>query len=379
MSLLRILRAGTPWRNGGLPLVKPHRHRLPFVAVVCGLAVVSACQCQDPTLGRTLPPGAHIDTFQQAKVSKLDLLWVVDNSKSMIEEQQNLAKNLLSFFRYLQEDDVDYHIVVTTTDDLSMHGQLVGRPALLTPSTSNVLADFQSNVQVGINGSALEQGLAAASDALNANPQGFLRDDAYLMLIFVSDEDDHSFGELRYYWRVFEQLKGIGNQAKVEMGAIIGPPSNPDTGDPGGCESANGKAAAGDRYAALIDQVGGVWGSICDASFDTTLEKLGAAAVGLKRKFLLSDTPDPSTLQVFVHYPCTGRPSKLGTCETVKDTCQDANPNNRDYLCTPPKGAPDGWTYEAASNAIFFQGDSVPGLKATVEVVYQKPKAPVTH
>ena len=127
---------------------------------------------------------------------------------------------------------------------------------------------------------------AAAELALGTQNPGFVRDDAFLFVIFVSDENDSSFGELRYYWRVFEQLKGIGNEDTVSLSAIIGPPNDLTTGEGGGCDSDAGMASAGDRYAMLAEETGGIWGSICDASFADTLDALGSAAVGLKRKFL---------------------------------------------------------------------------------------------
>lgn len=372
------LKGRTGRNNAGLAARPPRPARWLLAGLLGCLAAGSACQCGGTTLTQTLPPGARIDTFEQAKVSKIDVLWVVDNSRSMIEEQQNLADNLVSFFHYLTEDQVDYQIGVTTTDDLNLPGQLMGSPKILDPSTPDVLADFKGNIQVGINGGAKEEGFAGAWDAIQQN-KDLIRSDAYLFIIFVSDEDDQSFGELRYYWRVFEQLKGIGNEGKVTLSAIVGPPSDPNTGDPGGCVSPNGKAVPGDRYVALVKQTGGLWGSICDASFAKTLEALGAQAVGLRRKFFLSETADPKTIDVEVHYPCTGRPSQMGSCKSVKDTCSDPNPDNQDYVCTPPAGKPNGWVYEAQTNSIFFEGDSVPGLKATIEVIYKKPTAPVTH
>jgi len=339
---------------------------------------LAACQCEDPALSRALPPDAVINTFAQAQVSKIDILWVIDNSKSMIEEQQNLADNLASFFRFLDEGKVDYQIGVTTTDAVGNAGRLVGSPAILTPSTPGVLEAFQANVRVGTSGRALEQGLAAAEAALASPNQKFLRPDAFLFVIFVSDENDHSFGEMRYYWRGFEQMRGIGNEDSVSLSAIIGPPNDPTSGAGGGCSSEAGVAAAGDRYALMAEETGGLWGSICDASFDTTLEALGAAAVGLKRKFFLTDTPDPETLEVYFHFACDARPSTLTNCSDLQDSCDAKTKDAQDYYCRPAAGRPNGWVYEEETNAVFFVGDSVPPLKSTVEIIYQRPGHVIT-
>ena len=357
-----------------------HALRLQHLAPALALALVlPGCQCDDPTFGRTLPPGARIDTFGQAEVSTLDLLWVIDNSSSMIQEQQNLHDNLVSFFTFLDEGEVDYRIGVTTTDALNNAGRLVGTPSIITPVSSDPLRAFQGNLLVGTSGRAQEQGLAAAELALDGRNQGFLRPEAWLFVIFVSDEDDHSFGEIRYFWRIFEQAKGVGNEEKVTLSAIIGPPTDLETGAGGGCASEAGAAAPGDRYAALAEATGGLHGAICDASFATTLEALGALAVGLKRKFFLSETPDPESIEVTVVYPCEGRPAQVGSCEAVEDRCGDPNPALREWRCVPPKGRPEGWVYETETNAIFFVGDSVPGVKSRVEVLYKEPEKVITQ
>ncbi len=344
-----------------------------FSGVLFTALAVGGCRCDNPDLTRTFPPGSVFDTFLQAEVSRIDVLWVIDDSRSMTEEQQNLADNLSSFFRFLDEGDVDYQIGVTTTDAVSNAGRLVGSPTILTPTTSGVLEAFRTNIRVGISGRAQEQGLQAAELALGTQNPGFLRDDAYLFVIFVSDENDSSFGELRYYWRIFEQLKGIGNESEVSLSAIIGPPNDPTTGEGGGCDSSAGLAVAGDRYAEIADQTGGIWGSICDDSFAETLDALGAAAVGLKRKFFLTQEPDPETLEVYLHFACDSIPVDLGECGDVQDTCDAGRTVEPDFYCTPQEGPNDGWVYESETNSIFFMGSSVPPLKATVEVIYLKP------
>jgi hypothetical protein len=57
-----------------------------------------------------------IDVFQQNQRNKVDVLMVVDNSGSMIEEQAKLGANFQAFIQYFQDIDVDYQIGVITTD-----------------------------------------------------------------------------------------------------------------------------------------------------------------------------------------------------------------------------------------------------------------------
>lgn len=56
------------------------------------------------------------DTFQQDRANEVDLLVVIDNSCSMVEEQDHLARNFDSLLQRFVEADVDWRIGVTTTD-----------------------------------------------------------------------------------------------------------------------------------------------------------------------------------------------------------------------------------------------------------------------
>src|SRR6185503_1771642 len=59
------------------------------------------------------------DVFQQRRLNTVDILMVVDNSCSMVEEQDKLASNFQSFIDAFEGVDVDWQIAVTTTDTLS--------------------------------------------------------------------------------------------------------------------------------------------------------------------------------------------------------------------------------------------------------------------
>src|SRR5919106_2762138 len=157
--------------------------------------------CPDDRLRPVLPPDVLVDTYTQQSAARVDVLWVVDNSESMEGEQQNLARNFQSFIELFVRGAIDYRIAVTTTDIFTHEGRFVGNPAILSPQTGNVITAFQNNIRVGISGSAFEAGLDAAELALNNRKRlnaltlqapEFLRPEAYLYLIFVSDEEDNS-------------------------------------------------------------------------------------------------------------------------------------------------------------------------------------------
>ena len=358
------------------------------------LCALAAAGCGEDRLIKTLPPGFRQDVFAQDAAAKIDVLWVVDNSASMKPEQDELATSFTRFMELFSRGQVDYRIAVTTTDVFSDQGAFIGTPEIVEPSLADPVAAFQKNVKVGTGGKghelAFEAGriaverekkaaaavLAQREACVAACPDGaterckdscaaqhaprFMRPEAHLYLIFVSDEDEQSFGEIRFYQRYFEESLGVGNEGAVSVAVIAGDVPVPP------CD-----AAPGTRYAALAKAMGGMVGSICDATFDQHLERIALDAAGLKRKFGLSRKPDTATLELTVKYRCDTPKAQMGLCASLDNQCAGASPETQGLLCTPPQGAPDGWTYEPSTNALFFQGDSVPGLRSVLLVSYQ--------
>jgi hypothetical protein len=158
----------------------------------------------------------------------------------------------------------------------------------------------------------------------------------------------------------------VGNDGTVTTAAIIGDyPAN-------GCG-----ATPGERYLRLTELTGGELGSICDAEFASTLRKLATNAVGLKRKFALGLAPNIETIEVRVVYPCNVPSSSLSGCATVDSAaCEGQPPESYNLICKPPQGGTDGWTYEAENKAIFFAGESVPGVNSHLEIQYYEEGKP---
>lgn len=143
-----------------------------------------------------------------------DILFVIDTSGSMEEEQALLRSGFPSFTSTINAASggtLDWHIAITTTDVAAAgpgkQGDLVafsGVPAgtyyldsALNVSQAN--SAFQSTVMLGIAGSGDERGIAAArmmaeKEFTPATTRGFLRADAPLSVIVLSDEDENSNG-----------------------------------------------------------------------------------------------------------------------------------------------------------------------------------------
>lgn len=209
--------------------------------LVCVLAS-SACgehgSVPSDAVGDAAPdPHVLVATINATVNRNLDLLFVIDDSSSMADKQTNLVNNFPNFINVLNTvvgGLPDVHIGVVTTDmgtkgaDDATPGAAIGQignggcsgtgksGALQTsgaPVTGTFISDikltdgtrvknytgnlatvFGQMARVGSGGCGFEQPLAAMKAALGNNPAnaGFLRPDALLGVVFVTDEDDCS-------------------------------------------------------------------------------------------------------------------------------------------------------------------------------------------
>ncbi len=336
--------------------------RLAQTFICLFFVLIGLSGCDDTRFRVRIPPGQQVDVFRQASVPKLDVLWVVDNSASMSEEQQALAENFGYFYNYLDATGADFHIGVISTDiyNTQHQGQLLGQIPIITRATPTTEQVFATNVNVGLDGKGDEQGFACAALALtepliSTSNAGFLREEAYLFIIFVSDEDDRSFGETHYFVRRFEQIKGIGNDGMVKVAAIVGDvPEVPDW-----CREQK-NVESGERYAELAESTGGLTLSICDDDFAGNLDQLGFSAAGLKRHFTLSRAPREHSIEVWIKRSCSSEPMSADLCEKFYNDCAGSSGEIYGQICIMRQSLPDGWGYEQSSNGIRFFGEAVP-------------------
>jgi hypothetical protein len=315
-----------------------------------------------PLLGRGTDDPMQTDVFQQPQQVKADILFVIDNSGSMDFAQQALANNFSSFINWATSLDVDFQLGVIATEvneseadkgnpPRDIHpGVLVNapnRPKIITNSTTDIEAAFIDNVRIGeCCSDEQEAGLEAAWMALsppNINDPtmnlGFLRDDAKLYIICVSDEDDQSKGAPDFYVDVFSSIKGYRNTAWMKVSAIVGPDPKPES-----CSAFE----AGVSYLRVQQETGGIFESICTSNWAQALSNLGIDAFDAIREWALSRPANANTISVTVN----GQSVPEASCDNC-DTC------------------PDGWVYYPASNSVCFGSDYIPEKGAEVIIDYE--------
>lgn len=309
-----------------------------------------------PLVGESSKRVDKTDTFIQQDGKKVDVLFVVDNTASMVEEQPRLVSAMPAFASAALGRGVDLHVGVTTTGIEPVSGTCPGgarggeagrlfpadnsQPRILTQATPNLGAQLQKNVQVG-QCAQVEQGLEAVRRALteplvssaddprtslpNDGNKGFLRSEAALVVVFVGDEDDHSPDSVAAYVRALQDIKGGNQPQRVTLFAIA--PTDRT------CSTAGG---TGTRYAEGAQRTGGEVLDVCASDYAPLLQRVANRAFSPQDRFPLTEQPDVPTIEVRVD----------GTQVT------------------------GGWTYDAASNSVVFT--TLPPAGARIEIYYRR-------
>lgn len=180
---------------------------------------------------------------------KVDILYVIDNSPSMYDEQQTLIANFDTFVQEMQAalaEVADYHIGVITTDNYAEEGFLddstdvvnasvpackflggmvvESQQGLCTPfaagfnyiTEADVLeAKFSCVANVGEDGDSDERvgdaligAIAPENQAPGTCNAGFLRPDALLILVILTDENDSSDTDPQEWYDAVVAAKG---------------------------------------------------------------------------------------------------------------------------------------------------------------------------
>ena len=223
--------------------------------------------------------GSQVDVFEQEEINKADILFVIDNSCSMIDEQAGLADNAESFIDDLIDAGVDFEISVITTDSPAPTSSKI------TPDSADPVAEFSRAVFVGNSGSATEMGQEMAKQALDLM-RGTItpREDAALSVVVVSDENDFSpLTELEYYdfFLSIKEEELFFFHSVVSLGFGCG-------------------LDMGDRYILQSNLTGGMYMDIC-SSWGDNLNTIANSNYIIGTIYPLTSEALPGTIQIFLN------------------------------------------------------------------------------
>jgi hypothetical protein len=292
-----------------------------------------------------VPPETHTDTILQVTTPRVDILWMIDNSCSMSDNQQQLTANTPSFMQFFIGSGLDYHVGITSSDTISSNypgssGTLVMKNGYkyIDSDSADPLELFISMASLGTTGRFPERGLGATYLALEEKREtindGFYRDEAALHTIIISDEPDYTEDHVITQPEYVDWYDGLKPRDERTFSAIIDP-------------------ARGDRYRNTAEQIGGIVWSLNEGSWAQVLEQLGLQAAGLQQEYFLSHVPVPGSITVKVKEVTT----------SAEFAFTEAQPD-------PVTGELTGdWVYSEGRNSITFL-DYIPGSLAEVSITY---------
>ena len=283
--------------------------------------------------GEEIPSGtAFSEKFYQTETNtkKLDILWVIDDSGSMSDEQVALGQNFNAFITNFIDSDVDFKMAITTTDTTyNRRGAVVSgsfeklTSAKAKENEAQFLQDFKDLVYVGIRGSGAEKGLDGSKGFMERYADTFVRSDAYLAVVFMSDEEDQSSGTVKSYVDFLKSHKT--DPGLVKIYSIVNTDTRPQSGYTVGYQ----------RYEEASNLTGGKLADI-KGDFYQILNDMGGNLLSLLDSFALAHTPLNGTLKVFV--------------------------NNEQV---------SNFTYDAGSRSIKFDANDLPPVGAEIKVEYK--------
>jgi hypothetical protein len=254
-----------------------------------------------------------------------DIMWVIDNSGSMGQEQDNLGNGVDQFFDSLNTAGLDLRLAVTTTDGGSCE-ELLTLPddasanfiSPTTPDGKNQWGDdYDGIARPGTSGSGTETGFYCAD---KVNLTGFDRETAPNIVFFVSDEpENESLGNSfpsgayggDYSPRDFNTYKQIFIGSGATYFSITGPSTavRPTFDDPypsaddSSCSGDGGSADGGAHYREIAALTGGSSASICASSTSWAImyDQIIQTATGLASSFKLDFPPQAGSVRVTVN------------------------------------------------------------------------------
>lgn len=348
----------TMQKNSSVPIEVRYNAKAPIQKESAALHIEHSFAVLSPLVVNMAGEGTNsaeqTDIFKQPPSAQADVLFVIDNSGSMVDERRAVSQNMKSFIQWAISLKADFQLGVISTQVVKggtyLPGELrkAGGTRIFTKNTPNLITSFAQAARTGSGASGVgpEAGLEAAQLALspkmlNGPNKGFLRKTAGLSLVMISDEADQSTQAVQFYINFFKGIKGGPKTDLVRVHAVIGYDTvrklrNCKHSNSGGNQN-NGASSAG-RYKAVVDATKGALASICNTSWSHVLRQIGLLSFGQRKTYYLTRPADPKTLVVKVD-------GKL--------VAQGAST----------------WSYDAASNAITFA--TVPNANANIHVTYK--------
>jgi hypothetical protein len=315
--------------------------------ILCLLSMVGGLVACAQNVNFGLPDTSNSFSSAVAYNNKVDIIWVMDNSSSMKQHQATLSQQVPLMVQKLNELKLDYHMAVITSSmgNGGDGGKFVGAK-FLTNSTANVGAALAGMLVVGETGGNLERGIDSlltvlSPSYLNGAGKGFLRNDAFLAVIVLSDEDDQSVRTQKYVTDFMDSIKakwldGTSSWNINFIGVLADTPQ---------CRTYNNYSDPGLFYMGLADASNGSKESICSTDYTNAVSNIRRRITQIISDFRLNKLPLVSSITVAMN----GQPV--------------------------PQDLENGWIYIEDKNLIRFNGSYIPAADAVIKIDFTPAQA----
>ena len=229
----------------------------------------------------------------QTRLGRMDILFVVDDSASMMKELASIANQFDLFLETIKK--VDYRIAITTTDWIENQGRFLtfpnNRDFLDNPNRDHLIHSenigyFQRTIQRPVGQVSDERGIYVLNQVLEHSENAhFFRPHAVFVVIIVSDEDERSTGgrgELPFLLEqndlpetFFRRFSNKNKYSIVTVHSIIVPPGDISCVHQAGGVDGTIYAQASNPSPEILAKYGNIRkghvGSICSSNYSSQL------------------------------------------------------------------------------------------------------------
>ncbi len=252
--------------------------------------------------------------------NQVDVLFVVDNSESMVDEQQGIAGRIMNLFSKISP--LNWRLGIITTDpykfdpETNRYNPLADGVLLRFPDGSYQLNSgldidrakdlFSRTIYRPETGNGHERGIrntyraieratatGSVNDEVNRRLRNFFRPEASLIVVLISDEDETLVDkkgnplpdqEKSNGANLVSLVKSHWPEKAFQFNSVIVQPD-----DKSNCSDENTKV--GHAYFELSEDTGGSVEDICAGDYGHALDNIGTGVVKLKKSYLLDCEP----------------------------------------------------------------------------------------
>ena len=231
-----------------------------------------------------------IDSFTQSmSIDGIDILWVIDRSGSMNRYNTELLNGVQAMLSALPI--ADWRLVMISADP---NKSILSTEFPLVPG--DTITDAEDMLST-LTSAPFEEGFNSVYDYMTLNPYSstWMRPEAGLLVVFVSDEEEQS--DIEYptpsdflSWYQTQRMGSVFMASVVNHDATVSlcdyPPNSIDVGD---------------RYMDATNVLGGTVVDICDEDWTAGVTD-ATHSVDPYENLTLTHTPDePNTIRVFIN------------------------------------------------------------------------------